>query len=112
MFAAGDYPNQHAGGAGLPQFIKSDSKLEDEDVVLWYTMGAHHAVRPEEWPVMPVKYIGFHLLPQGFFDGNPALDVEPSHATHHVHHNDTMRGKGNGRHPQDLGSSHHNTIPH
>jgi len=87
MFAAGDYPNQHAGGAGLPQFIKSDSKLEDEDVVLWYTMGAHHAVRPEEWPVMPVKYIGFHLLPHGFFDGNPALDVAPSHPAHHVHHN-------------------------
>ena len=87
MFAAGDYPNQHAGGAGLPEFVKSDSALEDEDVVLWYTMGAHHTVRPEEWPVMPVKYIGFHLLPHGFFDGNPALDVAPSHGTHHTHHN-------------------------
>jgi primary-amine oxidase len=87
MFAAGDYPNQHAGGAGLPEFVKSDSKLEDEDVVLWYTMGAHHPVRPEEWPVMPVKSIGFHLLPHGFFDGNPALDVAPSHAAHHGHHN-------------------------
>ena len=87
MFAAGDYPNQHPGGAGLPEFIKSDSNLEDEDVVLWYTMGAHHPVRPEEWPVMPVKYIGFHLLPHGFFDGNPALDVPSSHADHHAHHN-------------------------
>jgi primary-amine oxidase len=87
MFAAGDYPNQHSGGAGLPDFVKSDSKLENEDVVLWYTMGAHHAVRPEEWPVMPVKYIGFHLLPHGFFDGNPALDVAPSHPAHHAHHN-------------------------
>ena len=87
MFAAGDYPNQHAGGAGLPEFVKSDSALEDEDVVIWYTMGAHHTVRPEDWPVMPVKYIGFHLLPHGFFDGNPALDVAPSHGTHHAHHN-------------------------
>jgi len=87
MFASGDYPNQHAGGAGLPEFVKSDSQLEDEDVVLWYTMGAHHSVRPEEWPVMPVKYIGFHLLPHGFFDGNPALDVAPSHGDHHAHHN-------------------------
>jgi primary-amine oxidase len=88
MFAAGDYPNQHAGGAGLPEFVKSDSALEDEDVVLWYTMGAHHPVRPEEWPVMPVKYIGFHLLPHGFFDGNPALDVPSSHSVHHAHHAD------------------------
>ncbi|HEX6348656.1 MAG TPA: primary-amine oxidase [Candidatus Dormibacteraeota bacterium] len=87
MFAAGDYPNQHPGGAGLPEYVKGDRSLENTDVVLWYTMGAHHPVRPEEWPVMPVKYIGFHLQPQGFFDGNPSLDVPMSHVGHHVHHN-------------------------
>jgi primary-amine oxidase len=86
-YAAGDYPNQHPGGAGLPEFVKSDSDIENDDVVVWYTMGAHHTVRPEEWPVMPVKAISFHLLPQGFFVGNPALDVAPSHPAHHVHHN-------------------------
>ena len=36
---------------------------------------------------MPVNYIGFHLKPQGFFDGNPALDVPPSAGAHHAHHN-------------------------
>jgi Cu2+-containing amine oxidase len=36
---------------------------------------------------MPVKYIGFHLLPHGFFDGNPSLDVASSHPAHHAHHN-------------------------
>jgi primary-amine oxidase len=87
MYAAGDYPNQHSGGAGLPEFVKSDSKLENEDVVLWYTMGAHHPVRPEEWPVMPMKYIGFHLQPHGFFDGNPSLDVPNPHDGHHIGHN-------------------------
>ena len=75
MYAAGDYPNQHPGGAGLPAYVKGDRPLENTDVVVWYSFGAHHPVRPEEWPVMPVKYIGFHLIPQGFFDGNPALDV-------------------------------------
>jgi len=74
-YAAGDYPNQHPGGAGLPEYVKGDRPLENTDVVVWYSFGAHHPVRPEEWPVMPVKYIGFHLIPQGFFDGNPALDV-------------------------------------
>jgi primary-amine oxidase len=43
--------------------------------VVWYTFGAHHVVRPEDWPVMPVTYIGFMLKPVGFFDRNPALDV-------------------------------------
>jgi primary-amine oxidase len=78
-YAAGDYPNQHAGGAGLPAYTSGDRSIEDTDVVVWYTFGAHHIVRPEDWPVMPVSMIGFHLKPVGFFDRNPALDVPPAH---------------------------------
>jgi len=44
---------------------------------VWYTFGAHHVVRPEDWPVMPVTTIGFMLKPVGFFDRNPGLDVPP-----------------------------------
>ncbi|MBX5446518.1 hypothetical protein, partial [Sphaerobacter sp.] len=36
-------------------------------------------VRLEDWPVMPVQYVGFLLQPFGFFDANPALDVPPQH---------------------------------
>jgi primary-amine oxidase len=83
-FAAGDYPYQHSGGDGLPRFVDQDRPTENTDVVLWYTFGAHHVVRPEDWPVMPVTHIGFKLKPSGFFDGNPALDMPaPSHACHH-----------------------------
>jgi primary-amine oxidase len=32
-------------------------------------------VRPEDWPVMPVTTVGFQLRADGFFDGNPALDI-------------------------------------
>ncbi len=74
-YAAGDYPNQHAGGAGLPSYVRDDAPLENTDVVVWYTFGAHHVVRPEDWPVMPVVTIGFMLKPAGFFERNPALDV-------------------------------------
>ena len=76
-YAAGDYPNQHRGGAGLPAYVQDDAPLENTDVVLWYTFGAHHIVRPEDWPVMPVTTIGFMLKPTGFFDRSPALDVPP-----------------------------------
>jgi len=76
-YAAGDYPNQHPGGEGLPSYAKDDAPLENTDVVVWYTFGAHHVVRPEDWPVMPVSGIGFMLKPVGFFDRNPALDVPP-----------------------------------
>jgi primary-amine oxidase len=78
--AAGEYPNQHAGGDGLPRWTAADRAIADTDVVLWYTFGVTHFVRPEDWPVMPVEYTGFLLQPVGFFDRNPALDVAPTSA--------------------------------
>jgi primary-amine oxidase len=76
--AAGEFPNQHEGGDGLPRWTAADRALDDTDIVLWYTFGVTHFVRPEDWPVMPVEYTGFVLMPVGFFDRNPALDVAPS----------------------------------
>jgi primary-amine oxidase len=73
--AAGEYPNQHAGGDGLPSWTSADRAIVETDVVLWYTFGVTHFVRPEDWPVMPVEYAGFLLAPVGFFDRNPALDL-------------------------------------
>jgi primary-amine oxidase len=73
----GDYPNQHAGGAGLPTWTKANRSIENTNVVLWYTIGEHHVPRVEDWPVMPVNYLGFTLKPNGFFDRSPALDVPP-----------------------------------
>jgi primary-amine oxidase len=73
--AAGEYPNQHAGGAGLPAWTAQNRDIADTDLVVWYTFGVTHFVRPEDWPVTPVEYCGFLLKPFGFFDRNPALDV-------------------------------------
>ena len=78
MAPAGPYPNQHPGGAGLPEWTRGNRSVENTDVVVWYTFGSHHVPRPEDWPVMPVMYTGFKLMPSGFFDRNPALDVPPS----------------------------------
>lgn len=75
MYATGKYPNQHKGGAGLPKYIAANRNIENEDIVVWYTMGHHHITRPEDWPVMPTAYINFQLKPVGFFDRNPALDL-------------------------------------
>jgi primary-amine oxidase len=76
--AAGDYPNQHGGGDGLPRWTAADRPVADTDVVVWHTFGLTHIPRPEDWPVMPVESTGFLLSPVGFFDRNPALDVPPS----------------------------------
>jgi primary-amine oxidase len=101
-YAAGDYPNQHPGGAGLPEWTAADRPVDGADVVVWYTFGHHHVPRPEDWPVMPVATIGFMLKPVGFFERNPALDVPPS-APHHDH----CEGQGSGPllSPDDGGSA-------
>ncbi|OKI27077.1 hypothetical protein A6A25_07520 [Saccharothrix sp. CB00851] len=74
-FPAGDHPNQHPGGAGLPAWTARDRDLVDTDVVLWHVFGPTHLPRPEDWPVMPVDRSGFRLRPLGFCDRNPALDL-------------------------------------
>lgn len=80
--AGGEYPNQHPGGAGLPEWTAADRSIENTDVVVWHTFGISHVVRPEDWPVMPVEHAGFILQAWGFFDRNPTLDVPPSHLHH------------------------------
>ena len=77
LYVAGPYPAQTTGGDGIPAFRANDRDLDGKDVVLWYTAGVNHIVRPEDFPVSPVHRVGFMLKPWGFFDANPALDVAP-----------------------------------
>ena len=77
-FAAGDYPNQHPTGDGLPVWTKADRSVEDTELTVWYVFGHTHIARPEDWPVMPVGMIGFLLKPDGFFNLSPAMDVPPT----------------------------------
>ena len=76
--AAGPYANQSTGGGGLPEWTATDRPVVDTDVVVWCTFGVTHVPRPEDWPVMPVERTGFSLVPVGFFERNPALDLPPS----------------------------------
>jgi primary-amine oxidase len=82
LHAAGDYPYLHPGGAGLPAYIRANRLVRNTDIVVWHTFVAHHVVRPEDWPVMPVTTAGFQLRPFGYFDSNPALDLPRPHAGH------------------------------
>jgi primary-amine oxidase len=75
LFAAGDYPTNSAAGQGLPQWTAANRDIEDTDIVLWYTTGFHHVARPEDWPILPLELHGFNLVPAGFFERNPAIDL-------------------------------------
>jgi primary-amine oxidase len=75
MNAAGYYVSQSKGGDGLTRWTAANRPIENQDVVLWYTLGVTHIPRPEEWPIMTVHKASFKLIPAGFFARNPAIDV-------------------------------------
>jgi primary-amine oxidase len=74
-YAGGMYPNESKGGDGLPNWTRANRPIVNTDIVLWYTLGFHHMVRAEDWPVLPTVWTQFELRPFDFFDRNPALDL-------------------------------------
>ncbi|XP_073003615.1 amine oxidase [copper-containing] zeta, peroxisomal-like isoform X3 [Typha latifolia] len=79
MFPGGEFPNQNPRvNEGLATWVKKNRALEETDIVLWYVFGVTHIPRLEDWPVMPVERIGFMLMPHGFFNCSPAVDVPPN----------------------------------
>ncbi|XP_042949776.1 copper methylamine oxidase-like isoform X3 [Carya illinoinensis] len=79
MFPGGEFPNQNPRvGEGLATWVQKDRSLEETDIVLWYVFGITHVPRLEDWPVKPVEHIGFMLMPHGFFNCSPAVDVPPN----------------------------------
>ena len=74
---AGEFVNGNTGGEGLPAFVKQGRSVEDADIVAWHVFGLHHLPRLEDFPVQPCVRTGFKLMPSGFFDRNPNLDLAP-----------------------------------
>jgi primary-amine oxidase len=80
LYAAGMYPNQSKGGDGLPAYAARHRPVDNADIVLWATIGFHHLPRPEDWPVLPTVWHSLSLMPYGFFDRNPNVEVPPDTA--------------------------------
>jgi primary-amine oxidase len=76
-YPAGEFMNHSDGSGGLPDFIAQDRPIENADVVLWHVFGLHHLPRCEDFPVQPCISTGFRLMPSGFFDQNPGIDLPP-----------------------------------
>ena len=76
--AGGEYSVMHSGEGGLDDITSSNRDISECDLVTWHTFGVTHTPRPEDWPVMPVEYCGFHLIPVGFFEKNPTINLPPS----------------------------------
>jgi primary-amine oxidase len=74
-YPGGEYMNHSDGAGGIADFVKKDRPIKNADIVLWHVFGLHHPVRLEDFPVQPCISTGFKLVPNGFFDGNPCIDL-------------------------------------
>jgi len=83
LMAAGDHTVMSQGGDGLPHYTRNDRSLVDCDLVTWHTVGVTHVPRPEDWPVMPVERARLNLIPVGFFDASPVLDLPVGRCHNH-----------------------------
>jgi primary-amine oxidase len=99
-FPSGELVNQNDGYGAIDSWIESDRDIDGQDIVLWHSFGLTHFPRPEDWPIMPVDTTGFSLVPHGFFDRNPTLDVpapQPAHGEDcHVHGHEGHGHEGHG----------------
>jgi primary-amine oxidase len=76
-FPAGEYMNHSDGKGDIVDFASKNRPIENADLVLWHVFGLHHPVRVEDFPVQSCVSTGFKLMPSGFFDGNPGIDLPP-----------------------------------
>lgn len=74
-YASGVYVNDNPGLEGLPAWTSANRSIEDTDLVAWYTLGFHHVVRLEDWPVMPTLWHDFLIRPMNFFDKSPVVTL-------------------------------------
>ncbi len=81
LYPCGEFMNHSDGTGDIKEFVDKDRPIENTDIVLWHVFGLHHSVRPEDFPVQPCITAGFKLMPFGFFDGNPAINLSPEKNT-------------------------------
>jgi primary-amine oxidase len=51
--------------------------INNEDLVIWYTMGFRHTPRPEDFPLLPTFWHEMTLRPAFFFDRDPSMTFNP-----------------------------------
>jgi len=80
LYAAGKYPNQAVNSStdALSHYANEEG-IYNKDIVVWYSIGQTHVVRPEDYPVISNMKMSVTFRPDGFFTRNPALGLGRVH---------------------------------
>ncbi|KAJ6497511.1 copper amine oxidase [Mycena sanguinolenta] len=86
MWPAGKYVPQtrNAPEDSVGNWVKGEKNVEQEDLLVYLTVGVTHIPRPEDWPVMPVEHLNITFKPVSFFAVNPSMDVPGIQDPHSV----------------------------
>jgi len=81
MWPAGKYvPQTRLRPAdSIGAWVEGEENIENEDILVYVTVGVTHIPRPEDWPVMPSEDLKIAFKPQSFFAANPSMDVPGTH---------------------------------
>ena len=78
LYAMGKFPTEGSEDEGLKKYIEDDESIVNTDIVTWITFGFSHHPRPEDYPVMPKEPLSISFKPEGFFNENPGLYIQPT----------------------------------
>ncbi|RDB19304.1 Copper amine oxidase 1 [Hypsizygus marmoreus] len=68
----------------IGKWVEGKQNVDNDDIVVFLTVGTTHIPKPEDWPVMPVEHLNVMLKPNSFFKFNPSLDVPSTSDAHSV----------------------------
>ncbi|KAF9469528.1 copper amine oxidase [Collybia nuda] len=86
MWPAGKYVPQtrEEPEDSIGKWVQGKGNVDNDDIVLFLTVGTTHIPRPEDWPVMPVEHLSLTFKPNSFFKVNPSMDVPGTSDLHSV----------------------------
>ena len=76
-YASGEFPNQHAGGDGLPKYVAQNREIENQDIVVWHSFWGDACLPSRGFSGDAGRICRLHAEAERLLCRNPAMDLPP-----------------------------------